>query len=62
MEVPGEFDIIDFTGGLYAVATDIDQQTGTEAMGRAVDEFLDANGFERDPSFPSGDIKGAVAQ
>ena len=52
MEVPSEFDIIDFKGGLYAVATDIDQQTDTDSMRRAVDEFLNANGFERDPSRP----------
>lgn len=27
MNVPEEFEIIDFQGGVYAVATDIDQQT-----------------------------------
>ena len=48
MEVPEEFDIIDFQGGLYAVATDIDQKTDTELMRKEVDEFLDINGFERD--------------
>ena len=30
MNVPGEFEIIDFRGGLYAVATGIDQQTDRE--------------------------------
>ena len=32
MEVPAEFAIIDFKSGLYAIATDIDQRTDTEAM------------------------------
>ena len=50
MEVPAEFDIIDFPGGLYAVATDIDQKTDTELMRKEVDEFLSANGLERDTS------------
>ena len=27
MNVPNEFEIVDFQGGLYAVATDIDQKT-----------------------------------
>jgi AraC family transcriptional regulator len=34
MAVPEEFDLIDFRGGLYAVATGIDQQTDREAMER----------------------------
>lgn len=50
MEVPAEFDIIDFPGGLYAVATDIDQKTDTELMRKEVDAFLSANGLERDTS------------
>ena len=52
MDVPEEYDIIDFNGGLYAVATDIDQKTDIAAMGKAVDEFLQTNGFERDNSRP----------
>ncbi len=52
MEVPEEFDIIDFQGGLYAVATDIDGRTDTEAMAREVDAFLAAHGFERDGERP----------
>jgi len=48
--VPAEYDVIDFTGGLYAVATDIDGKTDIAAMATAVDEFLQAHGFERDPS------------
>lgn len=52
MDVPAEFDIIDFEGGMYAVATDIDQRTDTNAMRTEVDKFLSANGFERDNSRP----------
>lgn len=48
MDVPEEFDIIDFQGGLYAVATDIDQKTDTELMKQEVDSFLSQNGLERD--------------
>ena len=50
MDVPKEFEIIDFKGGLYAVATDIDEKTDREAMKKDVDIFLDTNGFERDLS------------
>lgn len=52
MDVPPEFEIIDFRGGLYAVATDIDQHTDREAMNAEVDAFISANGFERDASRP----------
>ena len=48
MNVPEEFNIIDFEGGLYAVATDIDQKTDTELMKQEVDNFLAQNGLERD--------------
>lgn len=50
MNVPEEFDIIDFSGGLYAVATDIDQQTDMDAMNAEVDAFLQANSLQRDTS------------
>ncbi len=50
MDVPKEFEVIDFKGGLYAVATDIDQQTDMEALNKEVDVFLEKNGFERDMS------------
>ena len=33
MQVPEEFKIVDFPGGLYAVATDIDGQDSSEAIG-----------------------------
>lgn len=52
MNVPAEFDIIDFKGGLYAVATGIDQQTDRDLMNTEVDKFLSENGFERDISRP----------
>lgn len=52
LEVPAAFEVIDFPGGLYAVATDIDQQTDMAAMAAAVDRFLAAHGFVRDPSRP----------
>ena len=48
MNVPEEFEIIDFDGGLYAVATDIDQKTDTELMKQEVDSFLSQNGLVRD--------------
>lgn len=50
MNVPGEFEIINFQGGLYAVATDIDQKTDKELMDTEINKFLSENGFERDPS------------
>lgn len=37
MYVPSEFEIIDFRGGLYAAATDIDQKTDMDAMNAEVD-------------------------
>lgn len=52
MDVPAEFKIIDFPGGLYAIATDIDQKTDMELMKAEVDQFLSENGFERDESRP----------
>jgi len=52
MTVPAEFDIIDFKGGLYAVATGKDQQTDRELMNAEIDKFLNENGFERDTSRP----------
>ena len=48
MNVPNEFEIIDFQGGLYAVATDIDQKTDKGFMDTEIDKFLSENGFERD--------------
>ena len=50
MDVPGEFEIIDFPGGLYAVATNIDQKTDKKLMDTEIDKFLNENGLERDVS------------
>ena len=46
MNVPKEFEVIDFQGGLYAVATDIDQKTDREIMNAEIDRFLSENGLE----------------
>lgn len=57
LNVPHDFEIIDFEGGLYSVATDIDQQTNTDEMDREVLEFLDKNGLVRDESrFKLGNV------
>lgn len=50
MNVPKEFKIIDFKGGLYAVATDIDQKTDAKLLNTEMDKFLSENGFEHDTS------------
>ena len=50
MLVPDELEIIDFSGGFYAAATDIDQHTDVESMNREINLFLEQNGFERDNS------------
>ena len=50
MTVPEELEIIDFLGDLYAVATDIDQETDKEFMNTEIEKFLSENGFERDTS------------
>lgn len=52
MSVPSEFEIIDFQGGLYAIATDIDQKTDMDSMNAEVNKFLDENGFKHDDSRP----------
>ena len=50
MTVPEDFDIIDFPGGLYLVATDIDGQDNSEAMD-AIKNFIEEKGcFEKDKS------------
>ena len=50
LAVPDEFEVIDFPGGLYAVATGIDGEGDDEAAA-AVREFLSRKScFERDPS------------
>ena len=52
MTVPPELEIIDFQGGLYAVATDIDQRTDKDRINAEMEQFLGENGFERDTSRP----------
>lgn len=52
MEVPVALDILPFQGGLYAVATDIDQQTDKSAMTAEVEAFCTQNGLVRDPDRP----------
>lgn len=49
---PDAWNMIDFPGGLYAVATDIDQATDMDALNREMDIFLAGNGLMRDPSRP----------
>lgn len=57
LEVPAEFEIVDFQGGLYAVTTDIDQQTDVDAMAAERSAFLQENGLIEDSSrFPLGNI------
>lgn len=52
MDVPAPMQIINFKGGLYAVATDVDQQTDKPAMDKAVADFLVQNHLVRDDSRP----------
>lgn len=52
MSILSEFEIIDFQGGLYAVATDIDQKTDMDFINAEVHKFLDENGFKCDDSGP----------
>lgn len=52
MLVPEDLEIMDYTGGLYAVTTDIDQQTDMDSMYAELDRFLEENGLQRDISRP----------
>jgi hypothetical protein len=49
MMVPEELSVVDFKGGLYAVATGVDGASNADEMA-ATDAFIAAHGFERDPS------------
>lgn len=49
MTLPAGAEVVDFPGGMYAVATGIDQQTDKAAMDAKVADFLLMNGLERDP-------------
>lgn len=57
MSVPEAFDIVEFPGGLYAVATDVDGQSDEPARS-AIRAFLERNPcFEPDPNRePLGNI------
>ena len=48
MALPEGAEVVDFPGGMYAVATDIDQQTDKAAMDAAVAEFIARHGLETD--------------
>ncbi|MGI6191944.1 MAG: GyrI-like domain-containing protein [Christensenellales bacterium] len=53
MDVPDGFEVVDFPGGLYAVATGIDGEKNDGAM-EAIRQFLREKGcFEEDSSRPS---------
>jgi len=48
--VPDDFDMVDFPGGLYAVATDVDGQDDTPARSAIKDFIRKTSCFEEDPS------------
>jgi len=50
MALPEGVQVVDFPGGMYAVATGIDQQTDKAAMDAVVAEFLAQNDLEMDTS------------
>ncbi len=57
LDVPSEFEILEFDGGLYSVVTDIDQHTNMQEMKIGVDMFLSDTGFERDTTrFDMGNV------
>lgn len=49
MSMPEGAQLVDFTGGMYAVAAGIDQRTDKESMNAAVADFLRGNGLMIDP-------------
>ena len=57
MILPEGLEVVDFPGGLYAVATDIDGQTDMQAITTQADAFLSTIGLCRDASRqPLGNI------
>lgn len=52
MDVPERFEIVDFPGGLYAVATGKDNDSASyDAVMAALNGFIESSGcFERDPA------------
>lgn len=51
-DVPEEFEIIEFAGGLYAAATGVDQRTDMDKLDAVVNQFIEENGFEADETRP----------
>ena len=51
MEIPEEFQVINFHGGLYALITGIDGE-GNDDGRAAADAFIRSYGFEMDPDRP----------
>ena len=49
MALPQGAEVVDFPGGMYAVATGIDQRTDKESMNAAVVDFLRESGLVIDP-------------
>ena len=49
MALPDGAEIVNFPGGMYAVATGIDQRTDKESMNAAVVDFLRESGLVIDP-------------
>jgi AraC family transcriptional regulator len=49
MNIPGDFQLVDFEGGLYAVATEIDGEDSTELM-TEIRRVIAKKGFEEDPT------------
>ncbi len=52
INVPDEFEIVDFAGGLYAVGTGIDEDEADAVRTKAeIDAFIEKSGcFEKDPT------------
>ena len=48
MTLPEGAEVVDFPGGMYAVATDVDQTTDRAAMDAAVSQFIAQYGLEAD--------------
>ncbi|MHA6533937.1 AraC family transcriptional regulator [Paenibacillus sp. BAC0078] len=50
MDVPADFEIVDFPGGLYAVATEVDGKDSTEVI-NSIKAFISSRAcFEEDPT------------
>ena len=57
MALPNGAEVVEFPGGMYVVATDVDQTNDRAAMDAAVTQFTAEHGFERDDTRrPLGNI------